>query len=250
MADEAKAADSTAAVPATPRRPVWRALVERITDHAPDVRSLFLRLDEAQLPPVLPGMFVSIAMALGDEQRVRPYTITAIDATRRSFEIVFNRVVNGRGSAWLFTRRLGDQIEFTGPFGTFTLDRPPAAEIVFVADGVAIAPVRPMVRRALAVTPAPRVTLLYGAERHDHLLFLDELAALARVHPSFDFVTLPPASDIYPLLQDEIRRRWIEGDGNRSRHFYICGVGQPVIALRDLLRGAGYERRAVHYEKW
>ena len=42
----------------------------------------------------------------------------------------------------------------------------------------------------------------------------------------------------------------IEGDTDRSRQFYICGVGPGVLEIRDLLRSAGYERRAVHYEKW
>ncbi len=40
------------------------------------------------------------------------------------------------------------------------------------------------------------------------------------------------------------------GDSDRSRQFYLCGVGKGVITLRNLLRGAGYERRAVHYEQW
>jgi len=35
-----------------------------------------------------------------------------------------------------------------------------------------------------------------------------------------------------------------------SRHFFVCGVGEIVPRLRGLLRGAGYERRAVPYEKW
>jgi hypothetical protein len=30
----------------------------------------------------------------------------------------------------------------------------------------------------------------------------------------------------------------------------VCGVGKGVLRLRDLLRGAGYEWRAVHYEQW
>jgi ferredoxin-NADP reductase len=42
----------------------------------------------------------------------------------------------------------------------------------------------------------------------------------------------------------------VDADGDRSRHFFICGIGPLVPALRDLLRRAGYERRAVQYEKW
>ena len=51
-------------------------------------------------------------------------------------------------------------------------------------------------------------------------------------------------------LAEAIERRYVSEDQDRSRHFYICGVGDIVPQLRDLLRRAGYERRAVQYEKW
>jgi ferredoxin-NADP reductase len=51
-------------------------------------------------------------------------------------------------------------------------------------------------------------------------------------------------------LREEVARRWVDADADRSRRFFVCGVGAIVPALRDLLRGAGYERRAVQYEKW
>jgi ferredoxin-NADP reductase len=51
-------------------------------------------------------------------------------------------------------------------------------------------------------------------------------------------------------LVDTTVRRWIEADTDRSRHFFICGVGALVPRLRDLLRAAGYARRAVQYERW
>jgi ferredoxin-NADP reductase len=49
---------------------------------------------------------------------------------------------------------------------------------------------------------------------------------------------------------DESVRRFVDGDADRSRHFFVCGVGAPVFALRDRLRAAGYARRAVQYERW
>jgi ferredoxin-NADP reductase len=59
-------------------------------------------------------------------------------------------------------------------------------------------------------------------------------------------VEVVPAGDVW----DAAVRRWIDGDADRSRHFFICGVGAPVLALRDRLRAAGYARRAVQYERW
>src|SRR4029077_15677326 len=67
--------------PAPPaERPGYRARIERIQDHAADVRSLFLRCVDRPLPVFLPGMFISIAIPLIDEVRVRPYTIASLPA--------------------------------------------------------------------------------------------------------------------------------------------------------------------------
>ena len=61
---------------------------------------------------------------------------------------------------------------------------------------------------------------------------------------------IAPGEKLYDRLFELAQARWVGGDADRTRHFYICGVGKGVIRLRDLLRGAGYERRAVHYEQW
>ncbi len=59
-----------------------------------------------------------------------------------------------------------------------------------------------------------------------------------------------PEPDLDVRLFEEVERRWVKADGDRTRQFYICGVGKGILKLRDLLRGAGYQRRAVHYELW
>jgi glycine betaine monooxygenase B len=236
------------------QRPSLRARVDRIVDHCADTRSLFLRMSQGALPQFLPGMFISIAIPLAGETRIRPYTIASSPEDGEPLEICFNRVPDGPGAAWLFNLALGDELNFTGPFGAFTLDRPPAAELVFIAEGTAIAPIRPMIRRALATVPAHPITLLYVADRTENLLYAAEFDHLAAAQPKFRYEPMVfdgnNATDLYARLSLEATRRWVNADADRSRHFYLCGVGKGVIALRDLLRGAGYERRAVRYEQW
>lgn len=250
---------SEAGTPAPPagiarQRPSLRARVERIFDHCGDTRSLFLRMAEGTLPRFLPGMFISVAIPLANETRIRPYTIASSPEDGEPFEVCFNRVPNGAGAAWLFDRVAGDELNFTGPFGAFTLERAPAAEAIFIAEGTAIAPIRPMIRRALASAPARSIKLLHAADRAEHLLYGGEFERMAAAQAAFQFEPMivregDPAA-LYARLIDETGRRWIKADADRSRHFYICGVGKGVLALRDLLRAAGYERRAVHYEQW
>jgi ferredoxin-NADP reductase len=99
-----------------------------------------------------------------------------------------------------------------------------------------------MIRRALATGPRHPVRLLYGAASG---LYCDELVRLARERPSFSFARVARTA-----LVEEVERRWVDADADRTRRFFVCGVGAIVPTLRDLLRRAGYERRAVQYEKW
>jgi len=235
----------------TGSRPVRTARVERIFDHTSDTRSLFLAPVDSGRVRYLPGQFISIAIALPEETRTRPYTIASPPAWGMPFEICFNRVAGGRGADWLFDRKLGDSVEFTGPYGTFTMEAVPTVETIFLADATAVAPVRPMIQHAATASAAPMMTLLYAARSPDHILYRGEFELLAARARGFHFEPLVlPQSELYERLGAEAERRWVRGDGDRTRQFYICGVGKGVIALRDLLRGAGYERRAVHYEQW
>ena len=243
----------TAEPPSAPaaRRTTLIARVERIFDHAADTRSLFLSLTSGEHLRFVPGQFISITIPLSNETRSRPYSIASDPEERGSFEICFNRVEGGHGVAWLFERQVGDLLDFSGPFGAFTIDRAPAAELCFIAEGTAIAPIRPMLKRALASSPSPKVELIYAAPDREHIFYAAEFDALARTAPGLSYETvIAPAEKIYDRLFDLAQARWVAGDTDRTRHFYICGVGKGVLRLRDLLRGAGYERRSVHYEQW
>jgi ferredoxin-NADP reductase len=232
-------------------RPTYRAQVERIFEHCVDTRSLFLRTLSASLPHYAPGMFVSVRIPLSNEIRVRPYTIATSPESRELFELCFNLVPDGRGAAWMFERKVGDMVDFSGPFGTFTLERAPDRELVFLAEGTAIAPIRPMLCRALSQPTVQPIHLLYAARNQEHLLYRAELESLSHSQPRFTFEPLVLEQELlYSRLLDEVQERWVANDNDRSRHFFVCGIGSGVLKLRDLLRQAGYERRAVHYERW
>lgn len=214
----------------------------RIVEHAPDTRSLFLRLPPGERFDFRPGQFLSCLLPVGGDRIIRPYTL-ASSPEDEELELCLNLVPDGPGSYHLFALTPGATVRFTGPWGTFVVDRAPDAETVFVADGTGIAPIRPMLRRALATASGHPLRVLHGVDGPK--LYGDELIALARSHPGLTVEHVPSAR-----LQDEVVRRWIDGDDDRRRHFFVCGVGDVVRALRDLLRRAGYQRRAVQYEKW
>src|SRR5439155_1072679 len=82
---------------------------------------------------------------------------------------------------------------------------------VFIADGTGIAPIRPMLRRAVATATGRPLRLLAGAAARDRVRYRDDLDAFAREHPAFRWDPVPSAE-----LADEVRRRWVDGDAGPS----------------------------------
>jgi ferredoxin-NADP reductase len=196
-------------------------------------------------------MFISVAIPLANEKRVRPYTIANSPEDGEPFELCFNLVSSGPGAAWMFERQIGDLLDFTGPYGAFTLEHAPDRELVFIAEATAIAPIRPMLRRVLTGPTVRSVHLLYAAPRVEHLLYRSELESLSQAYPRFKLDLRVLAHDrLYQSLLDEVQLRWVANDNDRTRQFFLCGIGPGVLKLRDLLRQSGYERRAVRYEQW
>jgi ferredoxin-NADP reductase len=238
----------------SPGRRTYRAELTRVHEHHPGTRSLFLRLPAGERLAFTPGQFISCALPVGaDATLVRPYSL-ASSPEDAELEICVDLVAGGLGSTYLFERAPGDGLEFTGPFGSFALADPPAAPLVFIGEGTGIAPLRPMVRRALERGGTQPITVLHGARWDHELVYRDDFETWAERHPRLQWepVLLATEAELGPIdaLEGLALERFVRDDDDRSRRFWICGVGPMVGRLRDALRVAGYERRAVRAEQW
>jgi ferredoxin-NADP reductase len=213
------------------------ARVDRIHEHGPTTRSLFLRVTNDGAFGFKAGQFISCLIPSTGHPLNRAYTIASAPGDD-GLELLVDRVPFGPGSGHLFERRAGDTVRFTGPWGTFVLDAPDDARVVCIADRSGIAPIRSMLRARARRTPGAHAEVMYAPTVG---VYRDELTAMPEV-------ALEIVSPDH--LTASVKRRWIDADEARDRHFWICGIGPIVHELRDMLRGAGYVRRAVRYEKW
>lgn len=245
---------SPASASPPPGRTVQRATLDRVVEHHSGTRSLFLTLPAGRRLAFTPGQFISCELPqAGGPPLVRAYSL-ASSPEDHELEICVDLIAGGPGSSYLFGLEPGATIDVTGPFGSFALAEPPPESMVFVADGTAIAPIRPMVRRALARGGEQSIEVLQGARYEHELLFRDELEGWARQHRRLHWepVLATTEAEHGPLavLEELVLERFVRGDQERRRRFWICTVGPLAGRLRDTLRAAGYERRAVRAEQW
>jgi dihydroorotate dehydrogenase electron transfer subunit len=94
----------------------------------------------------------------------RPYSFNRIDRRTGEIELLVNPL--GAGGEWIAERRSGDRLDLLGPLGTAFVIHRAARNLLLIAGGTGIAPMR-----VLAEQEAPRrnVTLLMGGRSIHHL---------------------------------------------------------------------------------
>ncbi|WP_405921318.1 PDR/VanB family oxidoreductase [Streptomyces sp. NBC_00122] len=152
----------------SPRRPL-RALIVSRTEPAEGV--LELTLQSSELPAWTPGAHVDVTLPSG---LVRQYSLCGDPADSGTYRIAIRLVEDGRGGSREAHAQLveGAELELRPPRNRFELV--PAASYVFVAGGIGITPILPMLRAATAA--GADWTLLYGGCSRASMPFLPELA--------------------------------------------------------------------------
>lgn len=168
----------------------FTAAVSRVRDVAHDVRLLDLQLVEPSRMHFLPGQFVSFEVTRPEfpYPLTRAYSIASAPGSDGRIQLLVNRVGEQGGSAYLFGLEPGHLTTFRGPSGSFTLGSG-ARDLLFVATGTGIAPIRSMLWSLVDAPPARNITLFWGLRSERDLYLQDELAQLHTALPRFSFVT-------------------------------------------------------------
>ncbi|MCQ9177697.1 PDR/VanB family oxidoreductase [Streptomyces sp. IBSBF 2953] len=160
-------------------------VVERRESAAEGVLALTLRHPLGEpLPAWEPGAHVDVVLGPGLE---RQYSLCGDPADRAVWRIAVLREADGRGgSAHVHERvRQGDKVAVRGPRNHFALR--PAPRYRFIAGGIGITPVLPML--AAAEAAGADWSLLYGGRTRASMAFTGELAAYG------DRVTVAPQDE-------------------------------------------------------
>ncbi|MGW0816298.1 PDR/VanB family oxidoreductase [Streptomyces viridiviolaceus] len=170
------------------------------------------------LPGWEPGAHVDVVLGPGLE---RQYSLCGDPADRSVWRIAVLREPEGRGGSVRLHDQVGvgDKVRVRGPRNHFRLE--PAARYRFVAGGIGITPILPML--AAAEESGAEWTLLYGGRSRRSMAFAGELERYG------DRVTIAPEDesgllDLGPVLDDV-------SDGTLV---YCCGPGPLLDAVEEL----------------
>lgn len=211
-----------------------RLKVSAIQQEADGVVSLELCAEDgAPLPAWTPGAHIEIELA---DKLVRHYSLCGTPGDAQRWRIAVLRENNSRGGSALIhdSFRPGCLVSASGPRNNFALMD--ADRYLFVAGGIGITPILPMVRE-VARCGKPW-TLLYGGRTRASMAFVEELSGV-------------PGGDLYVLPHDEHGLLDLDrflGSPERHTAVYCCGPGSLIDAVE--LRCTSWPTGALHLERF
>lgn len=149
----------------------------RVEAHDQDVVSLRLEApDGRELPSWRPGAHLDLELPSG---RLRQYSLCGDPADIRAYRVAVRRIPEGGGGSVEVHDELpvGSRLVVRGPRNAFPFAVPgygsPSVHLHFVAGGIGITPILPMVR--LAVRLGLDWSMVYVGRSRDTIPFLDEV---------------------------------------------------------------------------
>ena len=188
------------------------------------------------------------------EEITRAYSIASPPGEDNRLALCLNRVQDGFMSNFLCDMKEDEEISCQGPFGDFIL-RPPLRDTLFIATGTGIAPFRSMLHWLLA-DPArhqdKQLWLLFGNRTKEDIYYHQEFLKLATQHSNFHYLpTLSRGATDWQGLRGYVQEHVPEiVQGRTAMHAYICGLDKMIKANRELLKGPGWDRKSILYEKY
>ena len=235
-----------------------------------------------------PGQFVSVVAhdprghdSRGKEEN-RAYSIASAPGGNR-FALCLNRVEDGFFSNLLCDLRVGESIRVQEPLGFFTL-REPLTDSILIATGTGIAPMRAFAQWLFPAdgpgagtdrSNGREIWLVYGTRHESEIYYREEFEALAARKPNFHYLpSLSRAPESWAGLRGYVQEHAVHileerparlgqalpapppdpsippGELRFDMHAYVCGLNNMVSAVRERLKGLGWHRKQIVFERY
>lgn len=234
----------------------FQTRVTSVTDLTHDIKGVCFELPAGETVSFKAGQFMNfVAPPYGDitQPTARAYSIASAPSAKTALELIIRYVPEGMCTTYVFKHlKAGETIQLIGPFGEFFL-RDTDREIIFIAGGSGLAPIRSlvldMIDRGITHRPA---TFFFGAVRLKDLYYVEEFQAIAAQHPWFRFVPAlsgPETEHSFErgIITDVVARHYPALDHHEA---YLCGSPGMINACIKVLTDKGLPEHLVYYDKF
>ena len=235
----------------------YQARVAGIRDLTWEIREIILDVIGGVDFSFVAGQYVQVFLPGTEssvEPRYRAYSMASPPSAKPLLTFFVKREPKGVVSPYLCDQlRPGDTLAIRGPFGDFRLQAS-EREILLIAGGSGLAPIRSMLLEMAQTPPARTTTLYFSARARRDLFAVEEMQSFQSTLPGFRFI--PALSN--PLPGD----RW---DGEKggitavldrklalldNHEAYLCGSAGMIDASLRVLKTKGLPAELAFFDKF
>ncbi len=168
----------------------------------------------------------------------------------------FMKVNPGVCSSFIFSRKPGDKVMISGPYGEFHI-KPTEREMMFIGGGAGMAPMRSHIFDQFHTKKTKRkATFWYGARSKREIFYEDEFRAIEKDFPNFEFhiaLSEPKEEDnwdgyvgfIHQVILDNYLSKLDEPE---EIEFYLCGPPLMNDAVFKMLDDLGVPEEMIAFD--
>ena len=170
----------------------------------------------------------------------------------------------GIASSYVFTRKPGDKVTISGPYGEFLLPKndPDNVEYIFVGGGAGMAPLRSHIMQLFKTLRTGRkVSFFYGARALVEAFYLEDFAEIEKEFPNFKFYLAldrpDPAADaagvkytagfVHNVMYETYLK---DHETPEDIKYFMCGPPMMVASVNNLLDSLGVPPENVLYDNF
>lgn len=176
-------------------------------------------------------------------------------------EVGFQDVPTGIASSYIFSRKPGDKVVMSGPFGDFHPIFDSKKEMIWVGGGAGMAPLRSQIMHMLKTlhTRDREMHYFYGARSLSEAFFLDDFHELEKEYPNFHFHLAldrpdPKADEagvpyVAGFVHEVMYNTYLKDhEAPEDIEFYMCGPGPMSKAVQGMLDSIGVDRESIMFD--
>ncbi len=215
---------------------------------SPDVVKVLLRLPPASDLRYYPGQYLDV---IGHNGLRRSYSVANAPAADKRIELHIRQVPGGAMSQYWFEQaKPNDLLRLNGPLGTFFLRDTAGMNLVFLATGTGIAPVKAMLEGLSETLQElrPQSVTVYWGGRTEQDMYWD--SASLDVQHRFIRV-LSRADESWGGVRGHVQDAFLADTSTNATDLqntavYACGSDAMIQSAREQLMAAGLPERRFH----
>ncbi|MBS9479227.1 hybrid-cluster NAD(P)-dependent oxidoreductase [Ancylobacter radicis] len=236
-------------------------IVREIRDETADVKTFVLAPKEPCIFRYAPGQFLTLDLTINGEAINRCYTISSAPTRPHTLAITVKRVPGGPVSNFLHDHvKVGGELRAVGPMGDFSCFQKgtpsPTPRYLFLSGGSGITPLMSMARTFHDLGEPRDIVFVHAARSPADIIFRHELELMARNQKgSFRFAPICEGDSPFEPWHG-LRGRLNLGLVNhiapdfKEREIFVCGPAPFMAAVREMLKGAGFDMSRHHEESF